>query len=80
MPGFVVAMSSTKKFPANHGLDSEFFAKFARQGLLRRFAGLDFAAREFPLQAARIIAMPLADQNLGITEDQCRNDRKFRLL
>ena len=76
---FVVAAPGTKKFLADRGLDAEFFAKFARQGFLRDFAGFDFAAREFPFQAVRIVAMPLADQNLCITEDQRRNDGEFRL-
>ncbi len=72
-------MPCAKKFSSNRGHNSQFFTEFADQGFLRRLAGLDFSAREFPLQGARIIAMALADQNLGVTEDQRRNDRKFGL-
>ena len=36
-PEFAVAMPGAKKFPADRGLDPQFFAKFARQGLLREF-------------------------------------------
>ena len=53
--------------------------RIARQGFPRGFAGFDFSAREFPLQRVRIVATPLADQNLGVAEDQRRNDRKFVL-
>jgi hypothetical protein len=51
-----------KEFPADPGFDSEFFAKFARQGFLWIFPGFDFAAREFPFQPVRIVTTPLADQ------------------
>jgi hypothetical protein len=70
-------MPRAKKFPANRGLNSEFFAKLARQGFLREFSGLDFSARKFPLQRVRIVAAPLAHQNLGVAENQRRNDGKF---
>ena len=68
------------KFLADRGCDAQFFEKFARQRLGGRFAGFDFAAGEFPLQRVGVVAPPLANQNFRITDDQCRNNGKSRVL
>ena len=57
-----ITMAGAKNFLADGGIDAQFLAKFARQRLGGRFAGLDFAAGKFPLQCVRIVAPPLANQ------------------
>jgi len=53
--------------------DAEFFAEFARQGLLERFAGANFAAGEFPLKWRSVATAALADENaaVGTFNDSC---------
>ena len=49
--------------------ECEFLFEFARQGLLRRFAGLDFAARKLPFQRVRLTGHTLSDENAPIAFD-----------
>ena len=46
--------------------DAEFFAEFAREGLLEGFAGANFAAGEFPLECRGVAATALADKDAAI--------------
>ena len=48
-PEFAVAVPRAKKFPADRGLDSQFFAKFARQGFLRAFRRVRLCRRGIPI-------------------------------
>jgi hypothetical protein len=59
---------------ANPGIHTQFLAKLARESLGGRFAGFDFPTGEFPLKSVGVIAVPLADQESGISDDEsCRN-------
>src|ERR1700722_2384258 len=77
LPGFEVLMACAKKFPADRGFNSEVFTKFTRQSRRRDFVGFHFSAGEFPLQCVRIVAPPLAYQNLGVAENQRRDHNKL---
>src|SRR6185369_4863565 len=70
----------SEKFPSDLSLNSKFFAKLPDQRFLRIFARLHFAAGEFPFECVGIVASPLADQNLGVTEDQSRDHHQVGLL
>jgi hypothetical protein len=63
---------------ADGGIDAEFFGEFAGEGLDGGFAGLDFAAREFPFEAHGLVGSALADEEFAIgevaTQDQGSND------
>ena len=52
--------------------DPQFLLQLADQATLRRLAGLDLAAGEFP-QAGELLALrPLADQHAAVGVDQGR--------
>ena len=46
--------------------DAEFFAEFAGEGLIERFAAADFAAGEFPFKGRGVATAALADENAAI--------------
>ena len=52
------------------GVDAQFFVKFANQGLFGGFAGLDFSARELPLQGHGLIGTALANEHFTAAYDE----------
>jgi len=62
-------------FWADDGLDAEFFAQFAAEGLLGGLTRLDFAAGEFPLEAVAVVGHALPDEDFALAlEDACDDD------
>jgi hypothetical protein len=51
--------------PRRGQLDAEFLVEFARERASRILAGLDLAAREFPLARIDLVGRTLADQDLA---------------
>lgn len=66
IPGLRVGVMDAADFLAVEESDVELFAEFARQGLFGRFAGLHFAAGEFPLERRGVRAATLPDEEPAI--------------
>jgi hypothetical protein len=60
-----IAMANLSDTAANDGLDAEFLMKFADEGLLGGFAGLDLAAGELPFETHGLVGAALADEDFG---------------
>src|SRR5689334_2645680 len=52
------------------GANPQFFLKFAREGLLGGFAGLDLSAGNLPLQRHWLIGAALADEYEAVADQQ----------
>ena len=66
------------EFCSDDGFDAELFAEFAGQGFFWSFAGIDFTAGEFPLEAVPIVAPALTNQHFsGMSDDACHHGYNF---
>src|SRR5215475_1973418 len=66
-------MANAGDFITDGGVDAEFFFQLATQSVLRLFAFLDLSSGELPLQRHGLMFGPLADENLAVLEDECRD-------
>ena len=55
---------------ANFRPDAQLFIEFAREGLFGSFAGLDFAAGEFPFEGHCLLGATLTDENGVSAQDE----------
>lgn len=67
-------MLGAEEFVLNGDADSELLSNLADEGILERFAGLDFPSRKFP-QAWKVNVVKAArDEDCALTPDDRRDD------
>ena len=66
---FGISMGEVFDEFADGDLDVEFFADFANEASFECFAGLDFAAGEFPEVGKVIVGTALGDEEFAVVKD-----------
>jgi hypothetical protein len=72
--GVIVLVAS--ELSTDGGIDLQFLAQLADEGLLRSLAVLHFAPWKFPLERMPVASTALADQHSSIAMNDARRDKQ----